>query len=139
MNKKHQVIYADPPWPYKNKRTGGSMNSGAASKYPVMKLDDIANLPVQKISNGDSVLFLWATVPMLEDALKVLHAWDYEYKTAIFWRKIMSLGMGFGSGDKWNSAYLGFEVKSNHLDCRDLILYKRRLCDIPKSQRKCAN
>lgn len=93
--KKYQIIYADPPWRYENTRTGGSMKSGASHKYPCMTLDDIKAFPIQKIAHKNSVLFLWATVPLLPEAIEVLSAWGYKYKTALFWRKIMSLGMGF--------------------------------------------
>jgi N6-adenosine-specific RNA methylase IME4 len=55
---KYRVIYADPPYQYRNVRTGGSMKSGSAQKYPVMKTEDICGLPVNKISDNDSVLFL---------------------------------------------------------------------------------
>ena len=71
------------------------MNSGAASKYPVMPVGQICRLPVEKIADNNSVLFLWVTVPLLHEAFCVLTEWGFEYKTAIFWRKIMSLGMGF--------------------------------------------
>ena len=94
MNK-YQIIYADPPWSYRNRRTGGSMKSGSVSKYETMTLEDICELPVGDICLSNSVLFLWATTPLLPDCLKVLEAWGFHYKTAIYWRKIMSLGMGF--------------------------------------------
>lgn len=93
MNKKYNVIYADPPWTYDNKKTGGSMISGAASKYSTMTLDEIVNLNVP--SDKNSVLYLWATVPLLPEAFMVMKAWGFQYKTALTWRKIMSLGMGF--------------------------------------------
>lgn len=93
--KKYNVIYADPPWSYKNKNTGGTMKSGAESKYPTMTLDEICNLPIKDISEKDSVLFLWATVPLMPEAFQVLNAWGYNYKTMLTWRKVMSLGMGF--------------------------------------------
>ena len=93
--KKYNIIYADPPWSYKNKRTGGSFKSGSASKYPTMSLLEICNLPVRKIAAEDSVLFLWATVPLIEEAFIVMKEWGFKYKTMITWRKIMSLGMGF--------------------------------------------
>jgi len=94
-DKEYQVIYVDPPWEYRNKRTGGSMNSGAASKYPVMTLKELVELPVRKIADPESVLFLWVTVPLLQEGLVLLNLWGYEYKTAIFWHKIVSLGLGF--------------------------------------------
>ncbi|MFA6364241.1 MT-A70 family methyltransferase [Methanoregula sp.] len=101
-DKKYQVIYADPAWQYRNKNTGGHANtilgcakSGAAQKYDVMSTEEICALPVPSISSRNCVLFLWATTPLLPDAFKVMDAWGFEYKTAIYWRKIMSLGMGF--------------------------------------------
>lgn len=94
-NKKYNIIYADPPWSYHNKRTGGSMNSGSESKYPTMALKEICNLDIKSISSKDSCLFLWATVPLLPEAFQVMKSWCFEYKTMITWRKIMSLGMGY--------------------------------------------
>ena len=81
------VIYADPPWHYSNARTGGSMSSGAASQYPTMQLRDLLLLPVPRVARADAVLFLWATVPLLPDALTLLRAWDFAYKTALVWDK----------------------------------------------------
>jgi len=94
-NKKYKIIYADPPWSYDNKNTGGSMKSGAAEQYDTMPLDEIKNLPIKKICHKDCVLFMWATTPLLEEAFEVIKAWGFRYKTCIYWRKIMSLGMGY--------------------------------------------
>jgi len=92
---KFKVIYADPPYSYRNKKTGGSMKSGSANKYPTLSMDDIKTLPVEKISDSNSVLYLWATTPLLPEILEIMKYWGYKYKTALYWRKIMSLGMGF--------------------------------------------
>lgn len=91
----YDIIYADPPWAYRNKKTGGSMISGSFAKYPTMSTNEISELPVSNIASKNSVLFLWATVPLMPEALQVMDAWKYKYKTMITWRKIMSLGMGF--------------------------------------------
>jgi len=109
--KKYQVIYADPPWKYNNKRTGGSMNSGAESKYQTMDIEDIIQMPISLIADKDAVLFLWATTPLLPDALRVLSGWGFEYKTAIYWRKIMSLGMGFWFRGQVELCLLGVKGK----------------------------
>lgn len=93
--KKYNVIYADPPWSYKNNRTGGNMKSGVTSKYNTMSIEDIKNLPIRSISENNAVLFLWATVPLLPEALSVMSAWGFKYKTMLTWRKVMSMGMGF--------------------------------------------
>lgn len=94
-DKKYKVIYADPPWKYDNEHTGRNLDSGASDKYQVLSVEEICALPVQNIADKECVLFLWVTVPFLEDGFKVLKAWNFKYKTAIFWRKIMSLGMGY--------------------------------------------
>lgn len=95
MRPKYKVIYADVPWTYRNERTGGSMSSGSAQKYKTLSLPDILSLPVALVADRDSVLFLWATTPLLPEALSVMSAWGFTYKTSLYWRKIMSLGMGF--------------------------------------------
>lgn len=82
--KKYSVIYADPPWGYRNKRT----RAAAENHYRTMGLEDIKALPVQDIAAEDCMLFLWATFPCLPDALEVIRAWGFEYKTAAFvWAK----------------------------------------------------
>lgn len=79
---KYQIIYADPPWKYSDTRKNKPAYGGIT--YPTMKTDDIAALPVQNIADKDCVLFLWATMPMLPDALKVMKAWGFKYKTCAF-------------------------------------------------------
>lgn len=71
-NKKYSVIYADPPWSYQDKRCIGN----AADHYPTMRIEDIAA--------DNCVLFLWATYPMLKEALKVIEAWGFKYKSIGF-------------------------------------------------------
>jgi len=80
---KFQVIYADPPWEYRN--SGFPMS--AQNKYPTMSVDRIAALNVKEISDEDSILFLWVTNPILEDAFKVIGMWGFEYKTNMVWIK----------------------------------------------------
>lgn len=91
---KYQVIYADPPWQYRNKKTGGSLCSGAAQKYSTLSTEELCSIPVGDIADKNAVLFLWATAPMLPDALKVISAWSFKYKGLIVWQK-MSWGLGF--------------------------------------------
>ena len=81
------VILADPPWQYANLNTGGSMTSGAAAQYPTLSQGELCRLPVGHLARRDAVLFLWATVPLLPDALAVLDAWGFVYKPMIVWDK----------------------------------------------------
>jgi N6-adenosine-specific RNA methylase IME4 len=85
----------NPPWSYNNKKTGGSMISGAEDKYSLMTNEDIKNIPLYDITHKDCICFLWATVPLMREAFDTLQSWGFEYKTMLTWRKIMSLGMGY--------------------------------------------
>jgi N6-adenosine-specific RNA methylase IME4 len=81
---KYQIIYADPPWEYK--LSGGKTNSRGMAKqhYPTMSTLDICNLPIHNIKTDQTILFMWATFPNIGEALKVIEAWGFEYKTAAF-------------------------------------------------------
>lgn len=96
--KKYAVIYADPPWGYRNRGT----RAAAARHYPTMTLADIKALPVADIAAEDCALFLWATFPMLPEALAVIEAWGFQYKTLAFcWvkRNRKSPGWSWGLGN----------------------------------------
>lgn len=94
-NKKYSVIYADPPWSYQDKRCIGN----AADHYPTMHIEDICSLPVQDIAADNCVLFLWATYPMIKEALKVIEAWGFKYKSIGFqWIKLNRSGNGYFFG-----------------------------------------
>lgn len=83
-DKRYTVIYADPPWSYRNKGT----RAAAEKHYRTMSIGDIKALPVADIAAADCVLFLWATFPMLPEALETIKAWGFRYKTAAFlWAK----------------------------------------------------
>lgn len=85
---KHRVIYADPPWKYGDERNmAGYDESAAAGQYPTMSKDELCALNVKSLAADDAVLFCWATFPLLPDALEVVKAWGFKYKTAIVWAK----------------------------------------------------
>lgn len=84
-DKKYNVIYADPPWQYKDRSCEGACEK----HYNTLTLEQIAELPVSKIAGKDCVLFMWATYPKMKEALKVIEAWGFTYKTIAFqWVKL---------------------------------------------------
>lgn len=107
MTKPYEICYADPPWRYDNK--GGQ---GVAEKhYPTMSLSEICALPVADITAKDSALFLWATFPMLPEALRVIAAWGFTYKCVAFvWLKQNKKSPGWFYG-------LGFWTRGNAEVC----------------------
>ena len=92
------MIYADPPWSYRS----GSVQGAASNHYPVMKDQDLYELPIQKLCEKDCILFLWATFPKLSEALQLIKSWGFEYKTVAFvWVKQNTSGKGFFFGLGW--------------------------------------
>ena len=78
------MIYADPPWRYEHVKTE---SRAIENQYPTMDLDAICALPVRDIATDDSVLFLWATSPKLAEAMRVIDAWGFTYRTCMAWVK----------------------------------------------------
>lgn len=85
---KYRVIVADPAWAYSDHNTGGSFKSGSGQHYTTMKPITVSRMKVYDIAHEDSILFLWATVPLLDECFEVLKAWGFEYKTMITWYKV---------------------------------------------------
>ena len=94
-DKKYNIIYADPPWQYKDKKCSGACEQ----HYSTMNVKEICELPIEKISEKDCVLFMWATYPQLKEALQVIEAWGFKYKTIGFqWIKQNKSGNGYFFG-----------------------------------------
>lgn len=83
----YDVIYADPPWKYRDECEDGAIQSGGATRhYPVMSIAELCELKIPSAEN--SVLFLWTTSPLLEDSFKVVNAWGFQYKSSFVWDKV---------------------------------------------------
>ena len=82
------VIHADPPWQFKPWSHRG-LDRGAEQHYSTMTIADIMALPVKDIAADDAALFLWVVQPMLPEALDLIRAWGFEFKTVAYcWVKI---------------------------------------------------
>ena len=81
-DKKYNIIYADPPWSYKDKALAG--NRGAGCKYETQDAEWIKNLPVNELAADDCVLFLWITMPKLDEVFEIIESWGFKYKTCAF-------------------------------------------------------
>lgn len=120
---RYGVIVADPPWRFTNVRTGGSLRSGSAQKYPTLSTGDICRIPVQEIAARNAALFLWATSSMLREGLEVFAAWGFRYTGTIVWSKTTRDGAPFnGLGYHFRNAaeflLYGFRGKVPRLGCQ---------------------
>ena len=54
-----------------------------------MSIDELCALPVETLAEKDCLLFLWATFPQLPEALRLIKAWGFSFKTGAFvWLKL---------------------------------------------------
>lgn len=92
------VIYADPPWRFATWSARGL--EGRPQHYPRMSLAEIKALPVAALAARDCVLLMWATDPMIPQALEVIRSWGFEYRTVgFYWVKLTRHGKDhFGNG-----------------------------------------
>jgi N6-adenosine-specific RNA methylase IME4 len=140
------AIYADPPWSFITRaqaRTTGKLKGGdRAPPYPTMTREELKALPVVNLAAENCVLFMWACWPNLVEAIELIEAWGFTYKTCAFswtkadarqiemWRDDYEVQIGTGYWTRANSepcllATRG-QPKRNHADVRQAIVEPRR-------------
>lgn len=95
---KYRTIVADPPWPYKG---GGK----TGPPYPLMQLEQIKRLPVEKLSDDPSHLYLWTSHRFLCEAKTVAECWGFSPTYLLTWAKP---GIGIGRRFRHNCEYIWF-------------------------------
>lgn len=87
LTRKWPFIYADPPWAFKNRSELGE-DRNPNQHYQTMTIDQLMELPVRDIAADDAVLAMWVTDPILAQAMNLISAWGFEFKTvAFYWAK----------------------------------------------------
>jgi len=107
IQKKYQIIYADPPWAYKVWSEAGELAQfRAENHYKTMDINEICDLDVSSIADRDCKLFLWVTPPFLEQSFRVIKSWGFEYKTVAFtWVKTNRKNFApFFGGGHWTAS-----------------------------------
>jgi N6-adenosine-specific RNA methylase IME4 len=87
----YTILLGDPPWEYEHSETE---SREIENHYPTMALEEICDLRVTDVCTDDALLFLWATSPKLAEAMQVIEAWDFAYRTCAVWVKD-KIGMGY--------------------------------------------
>ncbi len=128
------AILSDPPWSW-NSWSKTNQDRAAFNYYDVMSLEDLKGLPVADLAADDCVLFLWAINSMLPQAIAVMGAWGFEYKTIAFtWAKrtptdkAWHLGLGYWTRQNSEHCLLGTRGKPKRIarDLRELVIAPRR-------------
>jgi len=120
------AILADPPWRFKlwdntsaiKRNRGGGTNVCAAVHYDTMGIDDIANLPINQYAANDCCLFLWISWPMLPEAISLIEAWGFQYKTCAFdWMKAHAGKVEMFRDDTDALMGMGYWTRANSEPC----------------------
>ena len=122
----YQAIYADPPWRYEvwsgetavQKRGSKSTYKAAQAHYQTMSANEIRALPVASVAAPDCVLFLWVTWPTLLQAIELLDAWGFTYKTCAFdWMKAHAGQLDMLRDDTEALMGMGYWTRANSEPC----------------------
>jgi N6-adenosine-specific RNA methylase IME4 len=93
--KRFGVIYADPEWPYEAYSSETGLDRSPENHYPTSSIEEIMARDVPSIAADDCVCFLWAANLHLADAIDVLRAWGFTYKSSYVWVKNGNDDMGY--------------------------------------------
>lgn len=86
----YQILYADPCWDYagRNQHNTKEKNKSVDDHYNTMTIDELKKLNVPSITDKNALLFMWSSSPHLPQAIELMTAWGFEYKTIAFvWDK----------------------------------------------------
>jgi N6-adenosine-specific RNA methylase IME4 len=118
------AILADPPWRFKTwderkvVQTTSKRWGLAVSHYSTMSFDEMTALPVAAIAATDCSLFMWMSWPLLPEALTLIEAWGFAYKTCAFlWTKADASQVDFFADGLKPAMKLGYWTRSNSEAC----------------------
>jgi N6-adenosine-specific RNA methylase IME4 len=95
---KFGTILVDPPWQFQHRTGKIAPEHHRLSRYFTLSLDDMCALPVSRLAAETSHLYLWVPNALLPNGLKVMEAWDFQYKSNIVWHKVRKDGGSDGRG-----------------------------------------
>ena len=115
--RKYRVVYADPPWLFRNRSRKGEARN-ALAHYDCLDFPALAALPVPELAADDCVLFLWAVDPLLDQAFDLIRAWEFVYKTVGFtWVKTNARRDEARPDDGGFFTGLGYWTRANPEQC----------------------
>jgi N6-adenosine-specific RNA methylase IME4 len=95
---KYGAILIDPPWRFANRTGKIGPEHKRLRRYDTMTFEEIAALPVGGLASPKSHLYMWSPNALLYEALTIMKAWGFVYKTNIVWYKIRKDGGPDGRG-----------------------------------------
>ena len=119
------AIYADPPWKFYNwskrpywERSDHKTSRAVEKHYDTMSVADMGALPVADLAAESCVLFMWVCWPTLREAIDLIEAWGFEYKTCAFsWTKGDASQIEFFRDDITPYMGMGYWTRANSEMC----------------------
>jgi N6-adenosine-specific RNA methylase IME4 len=132
----YATILADPPWTWSARSPKGEGRS-ARKHYGLLTLDEIKGMrgKIEAEAASDSALLLWATSPMMPQALEVMQAWGYIFKSVAFvWVKVNKgmckpfMGLGYWTRQNAEFVLLGTRGQPHRISkaVSQIIIAERR-------------
>ena len=91
-SKSFRTIYCDPPWRFTNRTGKMAPEHRRLHRYETLSFTEIEALDVERLANADAHLYLWCPNALLAEALGIMSAWGFTYKTNLIWYKIRADG-----------------------------------------------
>jgi N6-adenosine-specific RNA methylase IME4 len=104
------LLYADPPTKFATHSEMG-LERSPDQHYPTLTWDEVSDfkvggLFVSEIAMKNAALFMWCTSSNIHHALKVMEAWDFEFKSSAVWVKMSDAGkLQLGTGFVFRNAH----------------------------------
>jgi len=123
----YEVIYADPPWWYADRKPGTKFGGGASGHYPLIPDDEMLGLGqwIKTLAADNCAMFVWATGARLDFAIKVIEKWGFRYATVAFtWiksNKDGSIFSGIGNYTASNAEFCLLGIKGSMLPEGNLV------------------
>lgn len=87
----YDCIVLDFPWRFELYSDEGDEKS-ASAHYQTMTVEEGMSLPVGELARGDCLLMMWATGPMVPQAIDLMTTWGFKYKSEMVWHKVTKNG-----------------------------------------------
>lgn len=95
--KKYGVALTDDEWRFEPYSRDTGMDRAPDNHYPTSTLAQLKERNVSGILADDAALWMWATPPMIREALELLQHRGFAYKSMVIWKKTRN-GNGRGTG-----------------------------------------
>jgi N6-adenosine-specific RNA methylase IME4 len=109
---KYNILYVDPPWDVKRGPVWSSSGPSEPLPYSTMKIDDIANIPIQSITDKNAHLYLWVINKYIQESYSIAKGWGFTPSALLTWCKPPH-GIGLGGTFVQTTEHLLFCRKGN--------------------------